>query len=155
MTNEPNYTNPSDDRDSTIWILIGVGLIAVGFFFGARTLGILPWPVETMFRVLTQARTGIGIVLVGIALIVWARSDRRFSAPARGAKLYRSRDDKWLGGVLGGLAQYFGVDSTLLRLAFIGLVVLLDVGGLVVAYIIMSIVVPQEPAAPGPDSVIR
>lgn len=154
MANEPHHTNPSDDRDSTIWILIGVGLIVLGFFFGARTLGILPWPVETMVRVLGQARTGIGIALVGVALIVWARSDRRFSAPARGTKLYRSRTDKWLGGVLGGLGQYFGVDSTLLRLAFIGLVVLLDVGGLVAAYIIMAIVVPLEPdvpsAAPAP-----
>lgn len=155
MAIDPNHPSPSDDRDSTVWILVGVGLIVLGFFFGARTLGILPWPVETMFRVMAEARAGIGIVLVGIALIVWARSDRRFSAPTRGTKLYRSRSDTWLGGVLGGLAQYFGVDSTLLRLAFIGLVVLLDVGGLVAAYIIMAIVVPQEPAEAGPDSVIR
>ena len=58
-------------------------------------------------------------------------------------KLYRSTVDKMLGGVAGGLAEYFDIDSTLVRVLFI-VVVFLGGGG-IIAYIILWIVVPQKP----------
>ena len=58
-------------------------------------------------------------------------------------KLYRSTTDKMLGGVAGGLADYFDIDSTLIRVLFIVIVFL--GGGGIVAYIILWIVVPQKP----------
>jgi phage shock protein PspC (stress-responsive transcriptional regulator) len=136
---------PSGEHDSTGWVILGVVLIVAGFFLGARNLGIIPWPLGQVWELATKARVGVGIVLIGVLLIWWAQSGKGFAAPRRGVKLYRSTEDKWLAGVLGGLASYFGMDATLLRLAFIALVVLFDVGGLVVAYIVMAIVVPQVP----------
>lgn len=65
-------------------------------------------------------------------------------------KLFRSNKDKMLAGVAGGLAEYFAIDPTLVRIIF---VVSLFAGGAgVVAYIILWIVVPEEPfvfATPG------
>lgn len=58
-------------------------------------------------------------------------------------KLYRSTLDKMIGGVAGGLAEYFDIDSTLVRVLFI-VVVFLGGGG-IIAYIILWIVVPQKP----------
>jgi len=58
-------------------------------------------------------------------------------------KLYRSTTDKMIGGVAGGLAEYFDIDSTLVRVLFI-VVVFLGGGG-IIAYIILWIVVPQKP----------
>lgn len=66
-------------------------------------------------------------------------------------RLYRSRHDRMIGGVCGGLAKYFNVDPTLIRLlAVVGLVV---AGGTFWAYIVMMIVVPEEPdvIAPPPS----
>jgi phage shock protein C len=58
-------------------------------------------------------------------------------------KLYRSRKDKMVGGVAGGLGEYFEIDPTLVRIIF---VVSLFLGGTgVLAYIILWIVVPEEP----------
>jgi phage shock protein C len=58
-------------------------------------------------------------------------------------RLYRSRHDRMIGGVCGGLAQYFHMDPTVVRLlAVLGLVIAL---GTFWAYIIMMIVVPEEP----------
>lgn len=149
MADEHNQAGgPVHNNDSTGWLILGAVLIVAGFFLGAQTLGIVPWPMRAAWDFAVKARTGIGVVLAGILLIVWAQSGRGFTAPRRGTKLYRSRSDKWLAGVLSGLADYFGVDATLLRLLFIALVVLLDVGGLIVVYIVMAIVVPQEPEAP-------
>jgi len=58
-------------------------------------------------------------------------------------KLYRSRTDKMIGGVSGGLATYFDIDVVIFRLLFV-LLVLFGGGGLI-AYIVMWIVVPPEP----------
>ena len=58
-------------------------------------------------------------------------------------KLYRSRADRRIGGVCGGLANYFNIDATLVRLLF--LLGLLFVGGTFFAYIILMIVIHEEP----------
>ena len=58
-------------------------------------------------------------------------------------KLYRSSKDKMLGGVAAGLGEYFDIDATLVRVIF---VVTLFLGGTgVLAYIILWIIVPEEP----------
>ncbi len=58
-------------------------------------------------------------------------------------KLYRSRADRRIGGVCGGLANYFNIDATMVRLLFV--LGLLFVGGTFFAYIILMIVIPEEP----------
>lgn len=57
-------------------------------------------------------------------------------------KLCRSTKDKKLAGVCGGIAEYFGIDSTIIRLAFILSFFLWGIGFL--AYIISAIVMPQS-----------
>jgi len=57
-------------------------------------------------------------------------------------KLYRSEKDKMIGGVCGGLAQYFSIDVTIIRVLF-ALIVIYGGSGLIL-YIILWIVVPTE-----------
>jgi phage shock protein C len=59
-------------------------------------------------------------------------------------KLYRSRSNRQVAGVCGGLAQYFNLDATLIRILFVVLAVLGGSG--VVLYLAMWIIVPKEPA---------
>jgi phage shock protein C len=58
-------------------------------------------------------------------------------------KLYRSRTNRKLAGVCGGLAQYFNIDATLIRVLFVLLAVLGGSG--LVLYVAMWIIVPKEP----------
>lgn len=58
-------------------------------------------------------------------------------------KLYRSMTDKKLCGVCGGLAEYFGIDSTIVRLILVLAVLFAGVG--VLAYIIAALVMPVKP----------
>jgi len=58
-------------------------------------------------------------------------------------RLTRSRTDKKIAGVCGGLAKYFGIDPVIPRV--IALVLLLGAGTGVLAYIICWIVIPMEP----------
>ena len=58
-------------------------------------------------------------------------------------KLYRSNTDKKLCGVCGGLAEYLGIDSTVVRLILVLAVLFAGVGFL--AYIIAALVMPVKP----------
>lgn len=60
-------------------------------------------------------------------------------------RLYRSRTNVMLGGVCAGLADYFNMDPTVMRLIFV-LLALLGGHGLLL-YLILWLVVPQQPAS--------
>ena len=58
-------------------------------------------------------------------------------------KLYKSARDKKICGVCGGIARYFSIDATLVRLALVAFCILGGSG--ILAYIICAIVIPDEP----------
>jgi phage shock protein C len=62
-------------------------------------------------------------------------------------RLYRSRDERVLFGVAGGVAEWLDVDPALVRIVFALLVLTAGIGFLL--YIIMAIVIPEEPAYAG------
>jgi phage shock protein C len=57
-------------------------------------------------------------------------------------RLTRSRNDRMISGVCGGIAEYFGVDSTLVRILVVVLTVL-GFGSLLIAYIVGWILIPE------------
>jgi len=58
--------------------------------------------------------------------------------------LYRSNKNKIVGGVIGGLAEYFNVDVALLRLIWILILVFTGFFPGIVAYILAMIVIPKD-----------
>ena len=58
-------------------------------------------------------------------------------------RLYRSRSDRMIWGVCGGIARYFGIDPTIVRVLAV-LITLASSGGGILAYIVLAIVVPLE-----------
>jgi phage shock protein C len=72
-------------------------------------------------------------------------------------RLYRSRDDRLLAGVAGGLAEHWDADPSLVRLAW-ALLVIFTGGIALLVYIVMAIVVPEgettpvSPMASGPGA---
>jgi phage shock protein PspC (stress-responsive transcriptional regulator) len=58
-------------------------------------------------------------------------------------KLYRSRKNRLIAGICGGLAEYFDFDPIIVRM--ITLILVLSFGAGLIAYIIAWIVVPEEP----------
>ena len=58
-------------------------------------------------------------------------------------RLYKINEGKMVDGVCGGIAQFFGLDPTLVRLAWI---LFCAMGGSgVLAYVICAVVIPREP----------
>ncbi len=67
-------------------------------------------------------------------------------------KLYRSRKDTKIAGVCGGIAEYFDVDPTIIRL--LAVLTIFFGGGGIIAYIIGWLIIPLEPVegnSPSPD----
>ena len=61
----------------------------------------------------------------------------------KGKRLYRSRENAMLAGVCGGIGEYFDIDPTIVRLAW---VILGFCGGVGLwAYVIAAVIIPQRP----------
>ncbi len=58
-------------------------------------------------------------------------------------KLYKSNDNKKLDGVCAGIGEYFDIDPTLVRLAWVFITLFAGAG--LIAYIIAAIVIPRKP----------
>ncbi|MCH5188673.1 MAG: PspC domain-containing protein [Oscillospiraceae bacterium] len=58
-------------------------------------------------------------------------------------KLYKSETDKKLCGVCGGIAEYFNIDSTVIRLIWAILILWLGTG--ILAYILAALIMPDRP----------
>lgn len=60
-------------------------------------------------------------------------------------QLYRSRENRMIGGVCGGLGEYLGIDPTLVRIGFILGSLLGWVVAIGLIYLVMLIIVPETP----------
>lgn len=60
-------------------------------------------------------------------------------------RLYLSRTDRKISGVCGGIAEYYGLDSSLVRLGWVVLTVMTGVLPGLIGYFIAAIVIPTSP----------
>lgn len=99
-----------------------------------------------------------GVLVVFYGLGLFTRSKKRTMRQARlyepepevepyalqqRKKLFRSREDRMLFGVCGGLAEYFNVDPTIVRVLFV--LLMLSYGTSLLIYLIMAIAIPRRP----------
>ena len=70
---------------------------------------------------------------------------QRYQNPYPYKKLYRSTRDKWLGGVCGGMAEYFNKDPVLIRILWVVLTIF-SFGVGIIAYILFWIFVEKYPS---------
>lgn len=59
-------------------------------------------------------------------------------------KLYRSDTDKTIGGIVGGLGEYFEIDSALLRLIVLFIIFVTGIIPGIIAYLIALLIVPKR-----------
>ncbi|MGA9407166.1 MAG: PspC domain-containing protein [Bacteroidota bacterium] len=146
---------PVQSRSANARKLFGIALIIGGAIVLFSNLGFFSffhvWDVSwsLVFPVL--------LILLGMAIIYYRQAEEApateqpadFQAeqtppPVAHIRTFRrSRSDKKLGGVCGGLAKYFSIDSTLLRLLYI-ILCLASFGAGVVLYITLVLLVPYE-----------
>ncbi len=60
----------------------------------------------------------------------------------KGKKIYRSKTNRVIAGVCGGLGEYFNIDPTIVRLLWV--ILILAGGSGIIAYIIAWVIIPEE-----------
>lgn len=125
--------------------IIGIALIAFGVVsLGRMLLG--PWlsVIEDVLRQVTTYGWPVLLIVLGILVL---QSSRKGGLDFSGKRLYRSRSDKKMGGVIAGFAKFLSIDVTLLRLLFIFALVLGAWWPMLLAYLVAMVVVPEEPTS--------
>jgi len=142
-----------------ILLILGILLLADKFDFDF----LVPWHWSNYIPYWLNWGVILSIIIIGFGFALITRSPRLPSMVAgptatatptdqpeepaidMGKRLTRSLDDRMIGGVCGGIAKYFKIDPSLVR---VGWVLLTVSAGLVflgiVAYIVMMMVVPEE-----------
>lgn len=127
-------------------IIIGFVLIAIGSLGLVEEYGNVAWwraAVDTAWAI-TGYIVPIALIVLGIYL-VWAARHDKLDGIIHGTHeqaLRRSATDKRFAGVCGGIAQYFKVDSMLVRVVVLVLFVAAPLPVLV-AYVLLAVILPQ------------
>lgn len=136
---------PEDGASKAALLIIGIVLVVLGLGLGMRSIAPDVFrPIAAVFA--TVRMLWMPLLIIGAGVLVIVAANREHSAtPARSGRLYRSRTDKMLGGVLGGLGAYLGVDPTWLRIGTVLVALGTGVVGMLIAYAIAAAVIPEEP----------
>jgi phage shock protein C len=161
VVREVPRSKPSQRSNTLFW---GILLVTVGALWLMNNMGLAVWHRWWGFS--WGVVLAVLLILAGVAFLFGGRSyvssqevgperrsakrRRQPAEPRTVERLFRSRSDRKILGVCGGLGDYFVIDPTVLRLAFV-LAVLASGGMMVVPYLVMAIVVPLQPE-PAPSS---
>ncbi len=141
-------TKPSISNKARFWW--GLILIIIGVILWGGQFRFIYWPVIPGLQLHTRDFVPLALLLVGVYLLyTFGRSSSRIM-PSGETSLYRSRDDKKIGGVCGGIAEYFQIDTTLVRVLFMAGSFFYLAGILI--YLVLLIALPEKPIEPAPDS---
>jgi phage shock protein PspC (stress-responsive transcriptional regulator) len=133
----------SRDNNTGWGVLAGIMLIGLGLWL---LLGGLFEPVARVIAFL--GRVGWPLLLVGLGILLILRA-RGGGFNVNGKKLYRSRTNRMIGGVIGGVAEYMGVDATVLRVVYAFLSLFTGIWWGFLLYILAMIIVPETPYPAG------
>jgi phage shock protein PspC (stress-responsive transcriptional regulator) len=121
--------------------LLGIGALVLA----ERLLGWIAFPLAQVLHIV--GNVGWPLLLVGLGALLIMRG--RTGGLNTNGKLYRSRTDRKIGGVLGGASVFLGIDSTLLRLGYAVATILTGFWFGFLLYVIAMAVVPEAEFAAG------
>lgn len=137
-------------RSESAGMVVGIILISVGLIFLMRESFQVTWPYHWPIFVFPFMRFDVVLPLILVLLGVWfvfyaAQKDSQPHNSASDKKTFRrSRSERMIGGVCGGLAKYWSVDVTLIRIGFVLITLATQVALGVLAYLVILLAVPEE-----------
>ena len=157
------------EKESGIWNLptmAGLSMILVGIVYILQEMGLgLGLPSVADLAAAMPVIAGILIILLGFGVLSWRPKKKVKAAKVKATtlkaekirveepktstsakrKLRKSRDKK-VSGVASGIAEYFGIDPTLVRIAFV-IATITTQGGFLFAYFILGMIMPKPDAS--------
>ena len=157
-----------EDEEQSMWnvpTVAGLTIILVGIIYLLSEMGIWSGPDISFLASTLPWLAGVFIILLGFGVLSWrpnkAKKKTKKAIEAATGKqkvveeprrnqsgrkhLTRSRYDKKLFGVCGGIADYLNLDSTLVRIAFV-IGTIASGGPFILAYLALAYAMPKEPS---------
>ena len=127
--------------------LLGIVLVGIGALVLLGNFDVVPWQLWR-WHIPWEIMWGIFLILIGAMLVVSRRGTKEGEVEKEEGhqeqkRLLRSKQDRKIAGVCGGIARYFEVDPSLVRLAWV-LGTIASVGTGVLVYLVMAIVLPER-----------
>ncbi len=130
-------------KSSEIWVALGVILVFSGVWALAERVFSPWWPdFSALISAAANVIWPVVIIVAGI-LVIYAACTGRFAA-INGMRLYRSRNNRKIAGVCGGLAEYFSLDPVLMRVIWIVLL-FATAGTMIAIYLLCWVIIPEGP----------
>ncbi len=127
-------------RDTKRRIIGGVSA-GIAHYFGIDPLWIRLLFIALFVNILFEGISG-AIFLAYVILWIVLPYNNELEEDEKIKKLFRNPDDRVLGGVSSGIASYFGIDVSVVRLIFV-LSIFLSFGATILVYIILWIITPE------------
>ena len=122
----------------------GLALVVMGVvIWGGSQFRFIYWPMIPGVRLHSRDFVPLALLLVGVYLLYTFGRAASGVAVNQEKRLYRSRDERKIGGVCGGIAAYFQIDATLVRVLFVAGCFFYLAGLLV--YVVLLVSLPEEP----------
>jgi phage shock protein PspC (stress-responsive transcriptional regulator) len=121
-------------------LALGIFLAFIGVILLINSLGILPFGLWRLWELFWRLFWPLVVIGLGLALLIsatWGGREwwKEVRLPQAGQPLYRSRSNRIVAGVCGGLGEYFHIDPTLIRLVW-AIGTLSTMGSGILAYIL-------------------
>ncbi len=141
-------TRPSSGRGRFWWglVLVGCGVV----LWGGIRYRFSYWPIMPGLHLRSPGIVPLALVVVGLYLLYTFGRASSKDATSEGKHLYRSRSNKRIGGVCGGIAEYFQIDATLVRVLFVAGSLFYLATGLI--YLVLMISLQEQPFEPASAS---
>ncbi|MFC1481011.1 PspC domain-containing protein [Candidatus Neomarinimicrobiota bacterium] len=123
----------------------GLVLMLMGIFIWGSQYRLIYWPVIPGVQVQSRDLVPIGLMLVGVYILYTFARSAASQIGHSGKSLARSTVDKKLAGVCGGIAEYFAVDSTLVRIIWVAGAFFY--GSAILLYMIFVLAIPVKSLA--------
>ena len=122
----------------------GIALVIMGVYLWGSQVRISYWPMIPFVHIYSRDLVPLVLVLVGVyVLYTFGRPTAGHGHASHG--IYRSRDERKIAGVCGGLAEFFKVDPTLVRVLWVAGALLY--GSTVLLYLILMVALPEKKPA--------
>lgn len=145
---DPDQVQVPVSRDySVVQQIAGLFLVGIGVIWFIENLEL--YYVDQFFETIDPYRFPVILILAGTAILYYSFNRKKKEDTMETAqnenprRLIRTRKDKWIAGVCGGLGLYFNIDPVLVRIGFI-ISAFISLGASVVIYLILALMTPKE-----------
>lgn len=134
-------------RESNRLLIAGLAILALGSLLLFENLDLLPpegfW--KSFFSSTSHLVFPIFFILLGLAFILaYRRGEEGVGTPFKDRRMARVESEKLVGGVCAGVARYFEVDASVVRLLWV-VGTLFSKGLGILLYLVLLLVIPLEP----------